>query len=111
PDFPGLRLGHEVAEQGKTEKQQEADMHGPHDLAGQGTVGRRPELEQREAEGDPEGDTPAESVSKAGRQAFDRLFRRMRIRLALHCCKICHAFLELSLEKEIPAASFRRAAG
>src|SRR5690606_31873186 len=73
---PGLR--DEVAEQRKAQQQQEADMHRAYDLAWQRAVGGRPELKQREGEGDPECCLAQDSVAEAGRKSLDPLFRRMR---------------------------------
>ena len=62
--------GEEVAHEAEAEKQQEAHMHRPHDLARQGAVARGPELEEREGDGDPEGHLAHDAGAEAGRQAL-----------------------------------------
>src|SRR5690606_8440588 len=68
-----LGLCNKISDQGKAEQQQESDMHGPHNLAGQCAVGSRPQLEQREGERDPERRLAEDTFTETGRQTFDRL--------------------------------------
>ena len=72
-DLPGRGLGAQRRQQSEAEQQQEADMHGPDDLARQEGVGCRDELEGREGDGDGKRQPATEPVAPAGRQTFDKL--------------------------------------
>ena len=75
-----------LASSAEAEQQQEADMHGPHDLARQRAVGGGAELEEREGDGDAEGDAcrqarpqpggrPSVGISSRGGAAVSRASR------------------------------------
>src|SRR3546814_2139323 len=68
-------------------------MHGADHRARQRAIGGRPELEQREAEGDPEGDPAGQAIAEAGRQALDCFFRGMWTVLALQGCYVGQSYL------------------
>ena len=74
PGAAGGGAGAQIGDEPEAEQQQEGDVHGPRDLAGQVAIGRGVELEGREGDRDAEGDLAGDPVAEARRQAFDRLF-------------------------------------
>ncbi len=68
-------FGDEVANEGKAQQQEEAHMHGAHDLAGQRAIGGGPELEQGENDGDGIGCGAGKAGAESGRQSLDCFFR------------------------------------